>query len=342
MDRRQAALRWLLPVALAWGITLPAAGADEPPLRSAIDTEIARVWQRENVAPPPLCDDATFLRRVWLDLCGIIPTADEARAFLDDASPTKRAELVDRLLADPRYAVHQADEWDMLLFGRNPPGYEAPNREGFKRWLQSAFAANTRYDELVRALLKAEGNTVEQGSTMYLVQYDRHPEDAAMAVSQTFLGVQLQCARCHDHPYESWTQRDFYGMAAFFARLQMVKAGKLKLDEKELEKVYLAELNTGDVKFTGPAKDSKPGQKGEPVGPKFLLGERLDEPDLSAEFKDEKRARTARHRNRRSSRAKTSWPNGSPRQPTRFSPGRWSIASGRNTWAGAWCIRSIT
>lgn len=242
------------------------------------------------MAPPPLCDDATFLRRVWLDLCGIIPTADEARAFLDDASPTKRAELVDRLLADPRYAVHQADEWDMLLFGRNPPGYEAPNREGFKRWLQSAFAANTRYDELVRALLKAEGNTVEQGATMYLVQYDRHPEDAAMAVSQTFLGVQLQCARCHDHPYESWTQRDFYGMAAFFARLQMVKAGKLKLDDKDLEKVYLAELNTGDVKFTGPAKDSKPGQKGEPVGPKFLLGDPLAEPDLSAEFKDEKRA----------------------------------------------------
>ncbi len=290
MDRRQAALRWLLPVALTWGITLPAAGADEPPLRSTIDTEIARVWQREKVAPPPLCDDATFLRRVWLDLCGIIPTADEARAFLDDASPTKRAELVDRLLADPRYAVHQADEWDMLLFGRNPPGYEAPNREGFKRWLQSAFAANTRYDELVRALLKAEGNTVEQGATMYLVQYDRHPEDAAMAVSQTFLGVQLQCARCHDHPYESWTQRDFYGMAAFFARLQMVKAGKLKLDDKDLEKVYLAELNTGDVKFTGPAKDSKPGQKGEPVGPKFLLGDPLAEPDLSAEFKDEKRA----------------------------------------------------
>ena len=125
---------------------------------------------------------------------------------------------------------------------------------------------------------------------MYLVQYDRHPEDAAMAVSQTFLGVQLQCARCHDHPYEDWTQRDFYGMAAFFTRLQMVKAGKTKLDDKELEKIYIGELNTGEIKFTGSAKDAKPGQKGEPVKPKFLLATAtLEEPDFSAEIKEEKR-----------------------------------------------------
>ena len=113
-------------------------------------------------------------------------------------------------------------------------------------------------------MLRAEGNTVEQGAPMYLLQYERRPEDAAVAVSQTFLGVQLQCARCHDHPFEPWKQRDFFGMAAFFARLVRVQAGKEEMDDK----LFVAESNIGEVKFTGPAKDAKPGKKGEPIKPK--------------------------------------------------------------------------
>lgn len=275
-------------VCLALGVVCADASAQEP-LRNTIDTHLRTAWQQQKITPANSSDDAAFLRRVWLDLCGIIPSHDDALAFLNDTSPDKRAKLIDRLLEDPRYGLHQSDEWDLVYFGRNPPGYEARNRDGFKRWLRDALAANMPYDEMARAILKAEGNTAEQGPPMYLVQYDRHPEDAAMAVSQTFLGVQLQCARCHDHPHESWTQRDFYGMAAFFARLQMVKAGKIKIEDKEFEKIYLGELNTGDVKFTGSAKDAKPGQKGEPVKPKFLLAAALEEPDFSAEIKDEKR-----------------------------------------------------
>jgi Protein of unknown function (DUF1549)/Protein of unknown function (DUF1553) len=274
----------ILLVAFPWSVS-----AGDVSLRVVIDAELGKVWDREKITPAEACDDATFLRRVSLDLGGVIPTADEAKAFLDDTSADKRAALIERLLAHPRYGVHQADVWDMVFFGRNPPGYEARDREGFQRWLREAFHQNMHYDELARQLLKAEGNTAEQGAAMYLVQYDRHPEDAAMAVSQTFLGVQLQCARCHDHPHESWTQLDFYGMAAFFSRLQMVKAGKTRVNEKELDKIFVGELNTGDVKFTGPAKDAKPGQAGVPVKPKFLLASALEEPDFSAEIKDEKR-----------------------------------------------------
>lgn len=282
--RRQTALLGLTFACLLVASQLFA----QAPLRDQIDQHIQTAWQKKQITPAPLCDDATFLRRIYLDLAGIIPTADETAAFLADNSPDKRAKLVDKLLDHPRYGVHQADEWDMLFFGRNPPGYEAREREGFKRWLREAFTSNMHYDELARRMLKAEGNTAEQGAAMYLVQYNRQPEDAAMAVSQTFLGVQLQCARCHDHPYESWTQLDFYGMAAFFARLQMVKAGKTKIDEKDFDKIYVGELDTGDVKFTGSAKDAKPGQKGEPVKPKFLLASILDEPEPS-EKKEEKR-----------------------------------------------------
>lgn len=277
-------IRGLILAALAGGLIQPAlCRADE--LRDAIDAEIRKVWDREKVTPAPVADDAAFLRRVWLDLCGIIPTHDQAKEFLDDPDPAKRAKLIDRLFDDPRFAQHQADVWDMLLFGRHPPGYDADKRGGFQNWLRDAFANKLPYDKLVHALLKAEGNTAEQGAPMYLVQYERRPEDAAIAVSQQLLGVQLQCARCHDHPYESWTQRDFYGMAAFFARLGTVRAGK----HEQLDKIFLVETNTGDVKFVGPAKDAVAGKEGEPVKPKFLLGEPLDEPDLSEEFKNEKR-----------------------------------------------------
>lgn len=257
----------------------------QTPLRELIDAETRKAWDREKVAPVAPADDATLLRRLYLDLCGAIPTLDEAKAFIDDKSADKVDKLIDRLIADPRFAQHQADLWDMIYFGRNPPGFDSGKREGFQKFLRDSFAKNVAYDEVVRKILRAEGNTAEEGAPMYLVQYDRHPEDAAMAVSQTFLGVQLQCARCHDHPYENWTQKDFYGMAAFFVRLNAVKAGKAGNSEK----IYVGEMNTGEVKFTGKASEATPGKDGEPVKPKFLTSVSLEEPDLKKEFKDEKR-----------------------------------------------------
>lgn len=116
---------------------------------------------------------------------------------------------------------------------------------------------------------------------MYYVQYRNAPEDASEAISRTFLGVQLQCARCHDHPYEKWTQRDFYGVAAFFVRLEVVPVGKTGNDTC----YAIGERNSGDIQFTGPAKDARPGKKGEPVKPKFLHGGTLKEP-VSATVKE--------------------------------------------------------
>jgi len=262
----------------------PALRAEDRPLREIIDAEIAAAWSKQNITPAPPASDAEFLRRVCLDLTGVIPTYDETVAFLNDKSANKRQQLIDRLLDDPRYAQHQADLWDLILFGRNPPGYDTDKRDGIQRWLREQFAQNRPYDEWVRELLKAEGNSAEQGPPLYYVQYRNQPEDLNEVVTQTFLGVQLQCARCHDHPYEEWTQLDFYGMAAFFARLQVVQAGKLD----GLTKFMIGEKSTGDVLFTGPAKDQQPGKKGDPVKPKFLLGEPLAEPELPKDFKEPK------------------------------------------------------
>lgn len=260
------------------------AAADDRPLHTVIDEHTATAWTREGLQPAPLTSDAEFLRRVSLDLTGTIPTAEQTRQFLKDPDSAKRAALIDRLLNDPRFAQHQADLWDLVFFGRNPPGYETDKRAGFQNWLRQQFADNVSYRDWARQILKAEGNSAEHGPPMFFVQYRSQPEDASEAVSQIFLGVQLQCARCHDHPFEPWKQVDFYGMAAFLSRLDVVNLGK----KEDLSMFVIGEKSTGDILFTGPASQATPGKKGEPVKPRFLLGEALDEPPLPDGFKDVK------------------------------------------------------
>jgi hypothetical protein len=264
---------------LALLCTVFVAHAGERPLRQTIDAEMKLAWTKEKIKPAGLASDATFLRRVFLDLVGTIPTYDEAKAFLDDADPAKRDKLVDRLLDDPRFATQQAHVWDLVLFGRRPGNIDAVRkRDGFQRWLADQFAKNVPYDQWVRNLLLAE----QDESGLFYVQHRNQPEEATVAVTRIFLGTQLQCARCHDHPYEAWTQRDFYGMAGFFVRLVVVEgeAGKGK------RKYTIGEKSTGEVLFTGSAKEQRPGQKGEPIKPKFLGGKELAEPAVPKDFKE--------------------------------------------------------
>jgi hypothetical protein len=274
---RSAVRLGLLTLTAALALPSGRSIAQARPLRDLIDAEVSSAWQREKITPARPATDAEFLRRVYLDLIGTIPNYEETVAFLDSKDPNKRAQLIDRLLADPRFSQHQADVWDLLLFGRNPPGFDTQKRDGFQIWLRGRFEKNVPYDVWARELLKAEGNSGD-GPALFYAQYRNAPEDATESISQTFLGVQLHCARCHDHPYENWTQRDFYGMAAFLARLEVVQVGR-----KGNDAVYaIGERNSGDVLFTGPAKDAVPGKKGEPVKPKFLHGDALKEPPAPA------------------------------------------------------------
>ncbi len=272
---------WAFAALASLGWASGGARAEEPSLRQAIDAAIQAGWQKQKLTPANRSSDSEFLRRVYLDLVGSIPTYEETVAFLDSKDADKRAQLIDRLLADPRYAQHQTDTWDLLLFDRRPPGYDTDKRDGFQGWLYKQFAQNTPYDVWARELLRAEGNSAENGA-LYYVQYRNAPEDASEAISQTFLGVQLHCARCHDHPFENWTQRDFYGMAAFLARLEVVSVGK----KGTLPNYMIGERNSGDVQFTGSAKTAKVGDKGVPVPPKFLTGAVLVEPPVPAGFKE--------------------------------------------------------
>jgi hypothetical protein len=270
-------------VCLGLVILSSAVRGDDRPLRAQVDAEIEAAWKKEKVTPAQRATDAEFLRRVSLDLVGVVPRYEETVAFLDSKDPDKRGKLIDALVADPRFAQHQADIWDMVLFGRNPPGFNTDRREGFQAWLRSRFEKNVPYDEWAREILKAEGTTAESGS-MYFVQYRNAPEDAIEAISQTFLGVQLQCARCHNHPFEAWKQKDFYGMAAFLARLDVVTVAQ----KGNTSVLAIGERNLGDIRSTGPAKTARPGDKGDAVKPKFLLGDELVEPTLPKDFKEER------------------------------------------------------
>ncbi|VTU01304.1 Uncharacterized protein OS=Pirellula staleyi (strain ATCC 27377 / DSM 6068 / ICPB 4128) GN=Psta_3482 PE=4 SV=1: PSCyt2: PSD1 [Gemmataceae bacterium] len=266
-------------VAAAALLSGPAGRAAEPPLRAVIDSELKAGWKKAGIAPAPRSSDAEFLRRVTLDLVGTVPTHDEAVAFLADARESKREKLIDTLLADPRFARQQADVWDQVLFGRHPGNADATRkRDGFKAWLAKQFADGTGFDRVAREVLVGE----QPGTELFQVQFRNQPEEATIAVSRVFLGTQLGCAKCHDHPYDRWTQKDFYGMAGFFVRvvIEETSSGNTKT-------YTVAEKATGEVLFSGAAKDQQPGKKGEPVRPRFLGGDELTEPPAPKDAKEQ-------------------------------------------------------
>jgi hypothetical protein len=213
---------------------------------AAIDAAIRAAWQKEGIVPAGPVDDAGFLRRAWLDIGGTLPPPGAVAAFLADPAPDKRAKAIEALLASPHYADRWTDAWDEVLVGqaRSP----LVDRGAFRRWLHARFEANTPWNKLVYELLTATGrnsvggrrDTLEgpaadageeadegvNGAVNWILKYGRSPQDLPAAASRVFLGVQIQCAQCHDHKTEKWTQDDFRSFAACFAGVQAVPAGE--------------------------------------------------------------------------------------------------------------------
>jgi hypothetical protein len=176
-------------------------------------------WKQLGLRPSPPADDAVFLRRVTVDVCGRLPTVAEARAFLDDKSPDKRARLIDRLLDSPDYPAYFAMRWGSILRNSNLAG-STQAAYAFHNWLKDAIARNRPYDEFVRGIVAAAGEWQEAPAiNWYWQSRDDQLHQVTADTAQVFLGVRLQCARCHHHPYEKWGQADYYGLAGFFTRL---------------------------------------------------------------------------------------------------------------------------
>ena len=183
---------------------------------SKIDALLAKSWADNRVVPARRSNDAEFCRRAWLDLAGVAPPIGEVRAFLRDTALDKREKLIDWLLRSPHYANHMASTWsDILLPVDASTAEQRDNIESLHRWLSDQFVANTPYDYFVASFLTAGG-----APAIFYTTRNLEPKKVAAATSRIFLGIQLQCAQCHDHPFDRWTQDDFWSYAAFFAQIQ--------------------------------------------------------------------------------------------------------------------------
>lgn len=184
-----------------------------------IDRLSAEKWKKLGLVPSPAADDATFIRRVTVDLCGRVPTSDEVREYLADKSGDKRVKLVDRLLASPDYPAFFAMRWGTILRNSQLAGSDRA-AYAFHNWIKDIIARNRPYDEFVRGIVAAAGEWQDAPAiNWYWQMRDDQLHQVTADTAQVFLGIRLQCARCHHHPYERWGQEDYYGLAGFFTRL---------------------------------------------------------------------------------------------------------------------------
>jgi hypothetical protein len=236
------------------------------PRHNFIDGHVWDKLQRLGITPAEPAGDATFLRRAYLDVIGRLPTPAEVRAFLADPATDKRVKLVDRLLERPEYADYWANKWADLL-RPNPYRVGIKAVYTFDAWLRDAFRRNQPYDQFVRELLTAQGSTFHHGPVT-VFRDRREPDEISPMVSQLFLGIRLDCAKCHHHPFEVWGQDDFYGFAAYFARLGRKGVGLSPPISGSEEIVFTA--TSGEVKHPG---------TGQVLVPKPLFGTTADAGD---------------------------------------------------------------
>ena len=194
------------------------AASDQP---NPIDRLVAAKWQRMKIKPSGLCTDADFLRRVSLDLTGLPPTSEKVRAFIADTNPQKRNQLIEELLSSEAFIDHWTNKWsDLLQVNSKFLGKEGAQK--FRDWIRASIASNKPYDQFVHEIVSATGSNRENPAASYY-KILRTPEETVENSTHLFLGVRFNCNKCHDHPFERWTQDQYYQTAAFFAQVGLKK-----------------------------------------------------------------------------------------------------------------------
>jgi hypothetical protein len=233
-------------------------------LSRRIDDLVAKACATEKITTAPVCDDATFLRRVWLDLAGRTPPLEESQKLFPSeeakvaATKLDRAALVDRLLKSKEFAGYWGLLWAEYLTDRRPFETEEYDGRLLLRSLRDSFAANMPYDRMVSELIQGDGASDISGPANFLLRYSAEPAPLAGAVGQKFLGLTLQCAECHNHPHASWTQQDFWGLAAYFGRLRRMNPNNPQNGENF---VIVVERPRGELLLVD--KQAKPNDNGE-------------------------------------------------------------------------------
>lgn len=235
--------------------------APEP--SNAVDEDVFAQLRRLRINPSPVCDDVTFLRRVSLDLTGLLPTNQQAREFLESSDSNKRRLLIDELLASSEFVDFQTLRWADLLRVEDKT-LDTKGVEVFHHWIRESVAADKPLNQFTAEIIAARGSTYTEAPGNFYRAL-RTPEERAESAAQVFLGVRLQCAKCHNHPFDRWTQDDYYGWTNFFARVdyKIIRNDRRDINDKH-------EFNGEQIVFMKNDGDVKNPTTGRKVGLRFL------------------------------------------------------------------------
>lgn len=231
---------------------------------SGVDAFVNARIRSSGYSPAAKCTDEEFVRRAYLDVVGVIPTALAVKAFLADRSSDKRAKLIDQLLTDERYGQHWATIWgDLLREHSNSDQAEGTYPGSYRAWLKKALNDNLPYDKFVGALVTAEGRADQSGAVNFYLRDVGDRVETTNTVASAFMGTRMSCAQCHDHPFDTWEQKDFTGLQAFFSRTRVSMDMQATLERMQKEENVPAEYKThiaGFLKAAGALKDEKGGK----------------------------------------------------------------------------------
>ncbi len=241
-----------------WHPPAPTAGVSP----SRIDEFIFARLRQLKMNPSPICDDVTFLRRVYLDLTGQLPTGDQSRRFVVDSSRNKRSRLIDELLLSQGFADLQSQRWADLLRIEEKT-LDRKGAQNFHAWVRNSIANNEPYDSFARQIVSGRGSSYSQPAANYY-RAMRDPEMRAESAAQVFLGLRLQCAKCHNHPFDEWTQNDYFGWGNLFARVEYEVLTNNRRDSNDKH-----EFDGEQVIWMKPAGDVQ-HPNGSVIAPRFL------------------------------------------------------------------------
>jgi hypothetical protein len=232
----------------AFRATIPLGAPVEslPPPKNFIDELVFKKLKAVGMPPSALCDDATFIRRTTIDIAGRLPTPEETQRFLSNSNAARRDQLIDALLDSPDYADYFANKWSTLFRNKRGDGNQTRGTYAFHGWIRDSLLVNKPFDQFVREILAASGDMAENPPVAWYRQV-RETTAQLEDTAQLLLGQRLQCAQCHHHPYEKWSQNDYYSFAAFFSRVGR-KSGSQMGEEVIFHRRGLAEATNKKTK----------------------------------------------------------------------------------------------
>jgi hypothetical protein len=246
-----------VPVTVNWVLSRPGWEWKDVPANNFIDETVFQKLRTVRIQPSELCSDEVFVRRANLDLLGLIPSEEAARAFVQNTAPDKRARLIDELLGRQEFTDFWTLKWaDLLKIEERL--LDKPGMEVFHRWIRESIAADKPMDQFARELIAARGDTFENAPANWW-RANRDPITRAENTARVFLGVQLNCAQCHNHPFERWTQDDYYSWAALFTRLDY-RVGEDKRTDKNDKSEFRGD-QTVVIKASGGITNPRTGEK---------------------------------------------------------------------------------